>query len=653
MVETSKANILTAISQKQIDASLRFKQPRMEDVKKNEDLYANKSEPALTGQYSIPLPIMGGFIDTLVSELNQPVRINFTKQETADLKKAKKITAAWEYDSAPTRGKWNIKDLRAKKLAAFSGRAIYKIFSESLPRYKNQLFNVHHYNFVCEPKGGADLENHRFLGEMNYFKSKYDLEKGAESKFYNRDQVSKLINSIDDEGYKRNEDIYNNLKNTYMALGMNPDLSDYTGEKLFSLTEWYMTYEGERYYLLLEPTTGLWLRVELLKDIFKKNIWPYVSWATHDDPNNFWSKAPADDVRPIAISLKEVVDQMFNNLMARMRGKRAIDPNYFPNMAELEDFTTRFVEASVPSGKNLGDGLFEFKTEDNTGITLNLVSFFNSFLGEKTGITPSAQGSGTEDKVGIYFGNLQQVARRMNYYSDFYKQAYAELGLRYLHGLQEHLTTKMSIQMLGIHGLESDVITKEDTNFIEDPDVNITGGADEELLDKEKQIERETALNRAINPILAGQYNPRWLAEQNLAGKWDDSEIKRAMDLDTYGDQEIISEAEEAIQMILKGKDEPKKNRGANRAFLRTILDYLNDEEMEADLYKKILAFFELHVPIARDNAVREGKFLASQAIAQEGVPVSGGLPPAPPGAPSLSPDNKELSTVSPQGGRV
>ena len=576
------------------------------------------------------------------------VRANLSLPCTAALKKAKKVSAAWQYDSSPTRGAWNIKDIRAKKLAAISGRAIFKIFSESSPRYKNHLVNIHHYNFLCEPKGGADLNAHLFKGEMNYFKTKFDIESGVKSGIYDATQVGQAISRASEEGFKRNEDIYNNLRNTFAALGMNPDQADYAGEKVFSFTEWYMRYEGEEYYLFLEPTTGTWIRAEKLEDIFKKKVCPYVSWATHDDTNNFWSKAPADDVRPIAISLKEVNDQNFNNLIQRMRGKRAIDPNFFPNPAQLEDFTTRFVEATVPAGKSLGDGYVEFKTEDNTAITVNLMRFLNSFLGEKTGITPGSQGQAVEDKVGIYYGNIQQVARRMNLYSDFYKQAYAELGLRYLHGLQEHLRGKMAIQILGVHGYETDFLTREDTNFIEDPDIDITGGTDDQVINQAKQKEKAESLRDIIaNPVTASQLNPKWLVEERLrVGGYDDPEIRRGMDLDTYGDQEIIAEAQEAIQEILKGK-EPKKNRGANQAFLQELLNFATDEDLDPAIYDQIIAYFELHVPIARENAVRKARFMALHA--PPGIP---GAPGAP--TPGLLPESKpKLSTASPQEGMI
>ena len=649
--------IISAQAVKEMDSDCKFKQPRMDDVKKNEDLYANKPEPALPGQFSIPLPIMGGFVDTLVSELNQPVRVTFGKTEMGDLQKAERATAGWEYDSSPTRGAWNIKDLRGKKLASMSGRAIYNIFAESEPVYKSYLRNVHHYNFYIDPRGGADIEAAQHLGELNLFKTEYDLKQGGMSQHYDKDQVTKLLNALTPELLKKGGDTYNNIANAFRSVGLNPEMMAAPSGKMAAMVQHYTTYEGVRYYVLFEPITKIWVRIERLDKIFtrrKKPKWPYKSWATHDDPANFWSKAPADDVRPVAISMKEAFDQSFNELLQRIRGKRAVDPNYFPNRAELEDFTTRFVEAKVPAGKNLRDGFVEFTTPDNTAVTINIMQFLDSFLGQKTGVTPGSQGQAQEDKVGIYYGNIQQVARRMNLYSDFYKQCYAELGEAWLDGAQEHMKGKISVRILGANGYESAEITRTDIQFDTDPDINIQGGADDKTLNQELNTKKETALARAMqNPVILQQYNPKWIAEQNviIAG-WDPEEVKRALDTDTYGDQKVIAAAYAAISLIEEG-EEPMKNRRANPAFLQTISDYLDDHpELDDATYNKILDYWQMHVEIALQNEVR--KKMAAPAPGMPGAPgmMPAGAAPAGMGGGAIpTAEMPALSTASPQGG--
>lgn len=612
MLNQELADKLAGIAQKQIDAALKFRQARMEQIKQNEDLYANKYvPPVIPGLFNIPIPIMGGFVDTLVSELNQPININFDKQEIADVKKAKRVTAAWQYDSSPTRGAWRIKDLRAKRLAAFSGRAIFNIFSESDPEYRNYFYNVHHYNFYSEPKGGGDLNNHRFCGEMNIFKSKWDLENNGS---YDQGQVKKLLAATADDQYKRNADIHQNILNSYRAMGLPAQLVDYVGETMLSLSQHEMRYEGKTYYLLLDPITGLWVRADELKNVIgtkrQPDLFTYTSYATHDDPNNFLSKAPADDVRPIAIALQEVLNQGVNQLMQRMRGKRLVAAGLVNDLLALEDFTTRFVEATPQPGKQIGQDVFEFQTPDNTSIVVNLTQFLNGFLGEKTGITPATQGNAKEDKVGIYVGNVQQVSRRMSLYSDFVVQAYTELGLRYALGLN-NLRGAMAIKMIGSHGYESDDVTRSDADT--DFDIRITGGADDEQMNAQKRAKKEGAIARVLaSPILVAQYNPKWLAEQNLEiADYDAAEIRKAMDLDTYSDNDLIAEADQAIQEMLKGKT-VKDNRRANTAFVQYLYDFLADEDVDFDKWTLINDYMQRHIPIALQNMIRKARLQRS-----------------------------------------
>lgn len=656
----------------EMKAGLDWKKNRMTDIKANENLYANKPEPALPGQFSIPLPIMGGFVDTLVAEENVPVKVNFDKQEMGDLKKAKWATGLWEYDSSPNRGAWDIKDLRGKKLAAFSGRAIFNIFSESDPIYKSTLRNVHHYNFYIEGKAGADIEDAQYLGEINCFKSEYDIKQGGMSKLYDQTQVDKLISAYNAETFKQAGALFADIKNSFEAMGLKgEDLTGPNGTKMFAMAQMYTTYEGVRYYVFGEPLTKTAVRVVPLTELFTKRKspkWPYKSWATHDDPANFWSKAPADDVRSIAISMKEAFDQSFNELLQRIRGKRAIDPNYFPNRAELEDFTTRFVEATVPAGKNIRDGFVEFTTPDNTAIVVNIMRFLNSLLGEKTGVNSASQGQAQEDKVGIYYGNIQQVARRMNLYSSFFKQCYAQLGEAWLDGAMEHLKGKMSIRILGANGYEGVSITREDIQFETDPDINVTGGSDQQQANDQKNTKKQAALTLAFsNPAVTAQYNPKWLAEQNLVvGGWDPDEIKRALDLDTYGDQEIISAAYEAMQLIMEGES-PMPNREANTAFLQTINDFVQDHpELDQPTYLRIMVYFQKHVPIALQNKIRQARFIQMQKMAGAtvlpgaggpGGPAGGGAPggglpaPAGGGAPAVLPAGGGGAPLSTGGG--
>ena len=621
MLDKTTADKLAPIAVKQIAAGMKYKKKRMDKIREYENSYLNEVPLALPGKFSVVVPVMGGFIDTLLSKINDNIRINFDKQEEADLLKSKKVTSMWERDSAPTRGKWKIKDIRGKKLAAFSGVAIYYNASEGDENtsYKNIHRNVDHNNFYCEPKKGPDLEEHRYLGEMNIWRSKAELKQGVVSGYYDKDQVDKLINDTTDGEKTKNDLLFAADKQRYAALGLD-DSENYTGDTLYCLTNHYMEYEGKRYYVLLDYSTGSWIRAEELTEMFstpegeKKSLWPYVAWHTHDNALEFWSKSPADDVWPVHEEIRIVLSLAFESLKKRTRTKRAVDPEVFPDISELEDDITQNVETNtLAAGKSISNAVYEFRTEDNTSIVINLTNFLNSLVGEKSGITPGAQGNADEQRATIYVGNTQQVANRMSLYSDFYKQCWAELGLRYFIGLKDHLTEGQFVKILGLQGYEWSEMTKDDVHPIRDFDIKITGGDEESELSQLKTKVKTESLTIAVREYKAF-LNPLWASEQLLrAGGWEDEDIKQAQDLDVHGNRMVLSEAAQAIQDILAGK-EPKLNRKANEAFIMKVTDYADDHEdtLTDDEYENLYAYAYMHVRTVVRNTIRRQTLLMS-----------------------------------------
>src|SRR3990167_10798115 len=104
MAQVSKelADKLVLIAQRQLQASKRFRQRRFEDIRKNEDLYADKPRPALPGRFNVPIDsvIVQGFTNTLLSKIDNPPILQFEKTRSQDLFAARKTTAAWQIDSA-------------------------------------------------------------------------------------------------------------------------------------------------------------------------------------------------------------------------------------------------------------------------------------------------------------------------------------------------------------------------------------------------------------------------------------------------------------------------------------------------------------------------------------------------------------------------
>jgi len=248
------ANKLVDIAIKQYETSVKFKKGRLEEIRKNEEFYQGRKIKVPKGRFAVPLPVMSGFVDTLMSKIDDPPVITYGYKDIADLKVAQKVSAAWQIEKSPRRGNWAQKDRWAKKLACFSGRATFKIFAESDPKYRSYLEVVDHEDFHCEPMGGGDLEKHLFCGQDNIFRTKADLIK---SQLYEPNQVNKLVKAFSDEDYKRNEDLWRSKSARLKQLGLDLDSNTYVGQPIYRFVEWVMDYEGEKFYLLFEYSTKI------------------------------------------------------------------------------------------------------------------------------------------------------------------------------------------------------------------------------------------------------------------------------------------------------------------------------------------------------------------------------------------------------------
>ena len=620
--DTKLVSDLVGVALKQIKVATDFKRPRMDQIKKFEDNYMNKVDPKVTG-FNIPIPVLGGLVDTLMAKIDDPPRIDFSGTEEADYLNAKKINAAWLIDSSSAFGRWSEKDRDAKKLAIFSGRAIFKYYANSDPDYSSNLNVIDYYDFLCEPLGGGHLDDHLFMGHSGIFKTDFDLN---ESKFYYSDATEKLLLLMSDD--KKMEDYTKNNQNKFnrmKALGLSPDMNSYVGQKVIELTEWYLTYNGLKYYLLFDPISAVCLRCELLKDIYSDNLWPFVSWATHKDAFNFWSKGPCDDPYPITDYIRVSLNQALENRNKKNRPQRAYDPEVFTDPELLKYRPDGWVPGRSGAVKPLSAGVYEFQYGEVSG-TIDLVAYLNNFLGQQTGITAEAQGVNQKDaKVGIYYGNLQQVSDRLGLYNKSYSDGWNDLGIRYVTGLKDHMSEARMVRIIGENGVEWKEFIKQD--ILTKYDVKVVSSSAELQSSQVKLKNRQMALSTIIsNPLLLPQTNPKWILEEVLKnGEYDQDEIQIALDAKNENSQEIMSRAAQAIQDILEGKS-PEVYRGATVGFVQKILNYATDNKIEMNIYKKLVEYAMSNIPNVKDNVIR--KVLISK-ITEQGVPPQSTQPTA------------------------
>ena len=640
-----KTNRLVSIAQQQMMTSVRYKEPRMQDVAKSEDLYFGRTKPALKGRWNIPLPIMSGYVDTLLSKIDDAPKIKYGYQDIADMRRAQKVQAKWDQDSSAVEGKWSAKDRLEKKLASFYGVGINKIFAynDEEGKYCSHYEVIDPLDFECEPLGGQDLSMHSFKGQRNIFKTRSDLIRGCGGKnpMYNRKGVLRLIAVTGSDDYKKFQKVYQEKTDRLKALGFNPEGHSYMGVPTFNLTEWYMQdpETGEKWYLFFEPHSGIAVRSCPLKDIFESDTDPFDAWHTHPESFNFWSKAPADDMRPVAEGMHVIFNQALDNREKKNYGQRAYDPAVFSDPSQLEWRPDGLVEveSGISSSQGIGSGIHEFTIPDMPeGGTINLLEFMDRVVGLKTGITAGAQGEDDENKVGIYFGNLQQVADRLGLYNKSYSECWGRKGLKYYWGLREHIkSNNLMVRMIGVSGYNWVEMVKSDTEPRQELNIEIVGGQAQSKLDEVlKQTKRESLLAVTSSPTLVARLNPDVLIEEVLTnGGWEAGQIRRLMDTQAYGSEELVSEAHEAMQDILEGKV-PKPNRGATTTYVQTIIDFAYDsEDLEQDMFERLIAFAQAHISIATENMMRrvrmataiQGAGAVTNAQGTPTVPTTGG----------------------------
>lgn len=672
VVGETLADKATEVAFKMLESGLRARAHRFAEIKKNEDLNAGITGAALKGRNNVPFDclMMGGFVDTLMSNLDEPVDIRFGRTREQDKMAADKITAAWENEMGTNKAALNDKVLDSKYLASMAGRGFLKLFVESAPKFRTDLSVCDHWDMVAEFKGGSDLDKHLYKFQMNIFRDADDLKQAVEAGFYDKTQVRLLINRYQSSQYaelfKKNSETLSEKASRWQAFGLESGLDSYVGSQLYRLTEGVIRFSGRWYYILFSAETKTWVRFQPLEKVFKHaedypGRGPWVSYATHRHPFLFWSKAPADDVRPIAYTMKKVVNLTLDNLEKRNWDMTAYDPKIFKDPAQLLYRQDGLVRASVSGGQDISKGIYKFQTPDTTSISINMTQWLDNFLGQKSGITPDAQGASNQDKVGIYFGNLEQLSKRMKLSNKMYRKMYVDLGVIFDYGMYEHLREPYAIKIIGIQGARWDEeITREDTE--KDFSITVSSGLEEDEKDAELRAEREKAL-AAIesNPALIKRVNPNWLLRQRFKNAgYTDEQVRLALDVNSDGDDETMAKAAQAIQECLEGKEYIALYRNATGGFIQKILDFAADKfplipqaelekmrpskrlryENDMKKFDKLIEYAKAHLPIVEENTKKE--FLASQASGMFIDPnmTPGGDQGNPQVDPNLSPSN-------------
>lgn len=634
------ADKIGSTAEQQLRTSRQYKTPRMTSISSSEDLYFGIVKKQARNPFNESFPFMSGFVDGLMAKLDDMPQIEFVHADEADYNSARKYQALFNQSvtSPLPHAMWARKDRQCRKLAIFSGVGIYCFYGESM----NGVFTPHfdvvdYYDFHCEPGGGGNLEDHMFCGVEGIFKTKEELKQGVLDGYYDEVQVAAILNFGHSNDHKENQDEANQRLNRHRALGLDPQTNNYLGVDTYKFIQWYLVYAGVRWYCLFEEKSGKWIRVKPLRELFPvvpqtgDALWPYVAWHTNEEARVFWSKAPADDARPIGITINRLLNQELYNREKKNLGQRAYDPEMYHDVEALMDWRPDGLVPFDSKGgtRKASDGVHTFQVGD-LGATLDLTMFLDGYVSQKTGTQTKTQNEKPVDqKVGVFFGEMRQIEERVSLYNKSFKEAWVQLGYRFIQAVDDHVTQPIAIEMMGADGVEWGEFTEKDKVRNRDFKIVIKGG-NEELQESMAKNQRKSQALAIVQTL-----NPRWKDTEllKIAGYTDD-EIKDAFSMLNPASKELMSEAAQAVDDIAAGKTVPI-NHSANLAFLQHIIDLateINDLKIQNKLYDyvlqhgKIAAQNEARNAITMINERKMAAFTASPAVGEKPAP-GGGAP--------------------------
>lgn len=616
---------LTLKCQQLLVSSQMYKQPRMNTLAVYERLYNNDVLPKLRQMFNAVLPIFSGMIDELLAMFNDQLQLKFGVHNPKQELVVPKIQSHWnaERDSLAPNARWDYKARSDRFNAVISGRGILKEYAYNDPEYKNVVEVINYTDFHCDPLGGGLLDNHSFKGTEANFKTLYELENNDK---YNKDQVAKLkTHAWTDEMFVQLDSTYGTKFSRWRALGLDPETNTFSGEAKYNLCDFLVKEDGIWYNVVFEPCTGIWVYIEEWSKQSPSEQSCYLSWATHEDDKNFWSKSYADDFFTVADVVITLTNQELTNREKKNFNARAFDKHMFTDVAKLDAAQYRpdaLVPADTMGGtKQIANGIYAFETPDLKG-TVDLVNWLSSYTGQKTGADELPAGS-EKNKAKIVMLQQQKQSKRVGLRSDSFQECYAQLGQIFLEGLREYMPPTLSIQIIGENGfVEESELKKIDVISAGKISISVTSSSEQEGGDAMKKQGQVQAIEMvAKNPTLT-RYEKETIY-RNI-GQFDESEIIFLLDTQGSLSRKQFAHASEAIQDILLG-NKVDIYYGADIAYVKYIKQYLVDHKNKIrGKEQQFMDFLDVLEPIVKANSEEQA---ATAPIPPQEKDASGGKP--------------------------
>lgn len=613
MIKNPKRDLIVAQALQEIQFARRHKDGKVSNWHKNEAMYFGKKEQTEDSRANVDLGRMQEHVHTLLSKIDNPLTFKFKHKKLAQLKRVQRLNALKEYDNE--RDNWDIKDIVAKKQAIIYGRAIFSYFASSMGSYQPHLENVDVYDFLIDPSaGGLDIEQARYMGRWGVVKDRYDIKNG---KGYIKDEVDKLL-SGDGNNTSRTPEEINKDNRTYALNYQNREKQLQSKDK-FIFWEWFTTFEGERYYLLLDESAGQAIRAEKLSDLFESNLWPFWTYAAFPDLTEFWTPSYCDYVREIFMAQAKSINQMLDNAEQINKPQKVVDVTAIDDLSSL-----KYKRGGGYIKARQGGAEKAVKVLETPAINTPIEVFrtLESIQEKASGVTPAASGvADTDGRATIYEGNAAATADRFGLLNKSYSFGYKRFAKLYEQGVRENLTQKVAVDILGPDGIDVVVVGKRDLFRGKEEFGVIVESSNAELqLSEQKKRTMAAFYSSLMGNQLANQQE---VIEQlgSLAGA-DDDTIRRILDTTNYGSAEVISEAERDIERILDG-EVIKPNRIANNAYREHFINYMDDhqEDLDEEVWMRMVQYVQSLEETVVRNTVRLARETAqAELTAQSGA---------------------------------
>lgn len=594
--------------------------------KENEQLAYQEKPKGAESRANVDLGRGPEFINTYLSKIKSGFTFEFDKKKNSQSKRVRRLNALKDQDY--DNGFWHMKAVAAKKQMGIYGRGVCSFYADSIDGvYRAHLENIDAYDFLIDPAaGGLDVENARFLGDKTIVYDRYELEIKKDDDGYISSEIKQLLKGGGNNTVKSIEDT--SKDNRSMITVGRSDREMYSPDK-FRFWRWGTTFEGERYYLVFEETSGRCIRICKLTDLFPATYdfplgpWWYITFANTIDQTEFWTAAPIEQPKDIFFAQNVSINQVLDNGEEYNKPMKIVNVAAIENLAEL-----KYRREGIIKTKNNfnADNAVQVLRPNSNQVPLLTFDKLEIVQEKASGVTADAKGASGEDRVAIYQGNQQNSADRFTYVNMSFDFARRRLARLYELGVMNHLNKKQTVDIIGPDGIEQEEITKRDIFRKDESFKVVVRSSDVEEQNSILRAQRKTdfllANQKMMNPVQNAQ--KAYEIGAKVAG-FTDQEVRALLDTSSYADADVIAEAERDLEDMLDGKT-VRPNLIANNAYKQCFVDFMRDhtEDINAEQFTVLTQYIDAIGQIVMKNEAadlqkKKSKMLLAQADAMSG----------------------------------